>query len=150
MIRWAKTTSRWRQRAAWAAGAAAIFGTGPMVTAGEAPDGAAAALASAAVQVSTSGMATGHDGVVEAVRQTVVAAQVPALVTELPVRAGDMVRAGQVLVRLDARAADQVAAAGAAQVQAAQAALEAANRELERQRQLFEKHYISQAALDRA
>jgi multidrug resistance efflux pump len=55
-----------------------------------------------------------------------------------------------VLVRLDARAAEQQAGAAAAQVQAARAAQEAATRELERQRQLFQKSYISQAALDRA
>lgn len=91
-----------------------------------------------------------YDGVVEAVRQTVVAAQVPGAVVALNVRAGDKVKAGQVLLRLDARAAEQTAAAGAAQVQAARAAQDAATRELERQRQLFEKNYISRAALERA
>jgi RND family efflux transporter MFP subunit len=60
------------------------------------------------------------------------------------------VRAGQVLLRLDARAAEQTAAAGVAQLQAARAAQEAATREFERQQQLFETHYISRAALDRA
>jgi len=55
-----------------------------------------------------------------------------------------------VLARLDARAAEQAAAAGEAQVQAARATEDAATRELERQQQLFRKNYISQAALDRA
>jgi RND family efflux transporter MFP subunit len=68
----------------------------------------------------------------------------------LPVRAGERVKAGQVLLRIDARAAEQTAAAGAAQVLAARTAEDEARRELQRQRQLFEKGYISQAALDRA
>ncbi|HEX6363126.1 MAG TPA: efflux RND transporter periplasmic adaptor subunit, partial [Albitalea sp.] len=92
----------------------------------------------------------GYDGVVQAVRRTAVAAQVSGAVVELPVKAGDPVKAGQVLARLDARAAEQTAQVGAAQVQAARAAVEAATREYERQKQLFEKRYISQAALDRA
>ncbi|MCL2297283.1 MAG: efflux RND transporter periplasmic adaptor subunit [Proteobacteria bacterium] len=90
------------------------------------------------------------DGVVEAVRQTVIAAQVQGAVVALPVKVGDKVRAGQVLARLDARAAEQSAVASAAQVEAARAARDAAAREYERQQQLFRKNYISQAALDRA
>ena len=54
------------------------------------------------------------DGVVEAVRQTVIAAQVPGRITELRVKAGDVVKAGQTLARLDERtAAQQVAASQA-------------------------------------
>ena len=64
--------------------------------------------------------------------------------------AGDTVKAGQVLVRLDARAAEQNAASAAAQVEAARAAQVEATREFERQKQLFEKNFISRAALDRA
>jgi len=87
---------------------------------------------------------------VQAVRQTVIAAQVPGAVVALEVKAGDAVKAGQVLLRLDARAADQTAAAGAAQVQAARAAQEVATKDFERQQQLFQQNYISRAALDRA
>lgn len=118
------------------------------------PAGAAPAavpgLPSVAVAPAGGAQATGYDGVVEAVRQTVVAAQVPGAVVALSVQAGDRVKAGQVLLRLDARAADQQAGAAAAQVQAARAAEDAATREFERQKQLFQKQYISQAALDRA
>lgn len=134
-----------------AAGLAAGFGG-----AGHAAGPAAAAadevpaLASAVVAAGAPGQAAGYDGVVEAVRQTVVAAQVPGAVVALNVKAGDRVKAGQVLVRLDARAAEQQAGAAAAQVQAARAAQEAATREFERQKQLHQKNYISQAALDRA
>jgi RND family efflux transporter MFP subunit len=109
-----------------------------------------ATLATAPVAASDYGSRAGFDGVVEAVRQTVMAAQVQGAVVALPVKAGDKVRAGQVLLRLDARAAEQSAAASTAQVRAAQAASNAAAREYERQQQLFRKHYISQAALGRA
>jgi len=94
-----------------------------------------ASLATAPVTVIAAGEATSFDGVVEAVRQTVLASQVAGSVIALDVRAGNRVKAGQVLVRLDARAAEQQAGAAAAQVQVARATQES---------------YISQAALDRA
>lgn len=108
------------------------------------------ALASAPVTLGGAAEASGFDGVVQAVRQTAMAAQVAGAVVSLHVKAGDLVRSGQVLLRIDARAAEQTAAAGAAQVQAARAAQEAATRDFERQKQLFSKNYISQAALDSA
>jgi RND family efflux transporter MFP subunit len=107
-------------------------------------------LATAPVVSSSAAGTAGWDGVVEAVRQTAVAAQVSGAVVALEVRAGDTVKAGQVLARLDARAAEQTAAAGAAQAQAARAAQDEATKEFARQQQLFEQHYISRAALDRA
>ncbi len=114
--------------------------------------GPAAPPALQTAPVSTGGSApdAGYDGVVQAVRQTVIAAQVSGAVVQLDVKAGDTVKPGQVLLRLDARSAEHTAAAGAAQVRAAQATQEAAMRDYERQKQLFEKRYISQAALDRA
>jgi RND family efflux transporter MFP subunit len=90
------------------------------------------------------------EGAVEAVRQTVVAAQVSGAVVALQVQAGANVHAGQVLMRIDARAAEQTAAAGAAQAHAARVAMEEATRDFERQEQLFAQGFISQAALDRA
>lgn len=110
----------------------------------------AAELPAVAARAGAPGAAAPYDGVVEAIRQTVVAAQVPGAVVELNVKVGDRVSTGQVLVRLDARAADQAAAASDAQVQAARAALEVASRDFERQRQLFQKNFISQAALEQA
>ena len=97
-------------------------------------DNGHAGLATGPVTVIAAGEATSFDGVVEAVRQTVLASQVAGSVVALDVRAGDRVKAGQVLVRLDARAAEQQAGAAAAQVQAARAAQEAAKREFDRQR----------------
>ena len=110
----------------------------------------AAPWATEPAQASSQAGRSSYDGVVEALRQTVVAAQVPGAVVELAVKAGDTVQAGQLLLRIDARSADQSAAAVDAQVQAARAQLDVATREYERQKQLFAKKYISQAALDRA
>lgn len=107
-------------------------------------------IATVAVQSVGAGDSTGFDGVVEAVRQTVVAAQVSGAVVALAVKAGDVVKAGQVLARIDAHAAEQTVAASEAQVQSARASLEVATKEFERQKQLFRKNYTSQAALERA
>lgn len=107
-------------------------------------------LRSATVQRGAQLGASHHEGVVEAVRQTLLTAQVAGAVQEITVQVGDSVRAGQVLLRLDARAAEQTASASAAQVRAAQAFEQEAERELARQRQLLEADYISQAAFDRA
>jgi RND family efflux transporter MFP subunit len=111
---------------------------------------AAGALATAPVRTADEAGLSGFDGVVEAVRQTVVAAQVAGAVTSLEVKVGDTVKAGQVLARIDARTADFTASAGDAQVRSAQALLEMADKDYQRQKQLFDKQYISQAALERA
>ena len=107
-------------------------------------------LATAPAQALTAQGRSSFDGVVEAVRQTTIAAQVPGAVVDLPVKVGDRVQAGQLLLRIDARSADQGAAASHAQVQAARAGLDVAAREYTRQQKLREKQYISQAALDQA
>jgi RND family efflux transporter MFP subunit len=110
----------------------------------------AADLGAVAAQPVSGAAASAFDGVVEAVRTTVLAAQVPGAIVQLDAKVGDRVAAGQVLVRIDARAADQNAAASDAQVQAARASLDVAGKDFERQKQLFQKNYISQAALERA
>ena len=105
------------------------------------------------IAVQTTGQ-TAHeasfDAVVEAVRQTTLSAQVAGAVVALHVKVGDSVKAGQELLRIDARAAQQNVAGSSAQVEAAQAALQVATKELERQKQLLQKQYISQGAFDRA
>jgi len=110
----------------------------------------APAKATVAVTSAADAGSTSLEAVVEAVRQTTLSAQVPGAIVAVLVRAGDRVQAGQPLVRIDARAAQQNVAGSAAQVEAAQAALNVAATELERQKQLLQKQYISQAALDRA
>lgn len=90
------------------------------------------------------------DALIESTRQTVIAAQVSGRVTALYVKAGDRVSAGQALLVVDRRAADQQLAAARAQAAAARAELDVSRRELDRAQTLFEKKYVSQAALDRA
>ena len=90
------------------------------------------------------------DAVVEAVRQATLSSQVPGAIVALNVKVGDKVRAGQALIHIDARAAQQQVVGSSAQLDAAQAAQRVAAKELDRQKQLFEKQYISQGALDRA
>ncbi len=106
------------------------------------------------VAVQSSGTAgaerVSFDGVVEAVRQSTLSAQVAGAIVAVNVKAGDRVRAGQELLRIDARAASQNTAATVAQVEAARATLNVSSKEYERQKQLFQKQYISQSALDRA
>ena len=111
---------------------------------------AAADLSAVPAQSAANTATSAFDGVVEAVRQTVVSAQVPGAVVAIEVKVGDVVKAGQLLARIDARAAEQNVAASDAQVQSARATLEVATKEFDRQKQLFEKNYTSQAALERA
>ena len=121
---------------------------------GACPAGATEGAALATVQVQGSAGAAGSgvslDAVVEAVRQTTLSAQVAGAIVALNVKVGDVVKAGQPLVRIDARAASQNAAASAAQVEATRAAQNLAASEYQRQQLLFQKQYISQSALDRA
>lgn len=113
-------------------------------------DTAALPVATFTVKPAAAQLASSVDAQVEAVRDATLSAQVQGAVTSLSAKAGDRVTAGQELARIDARAAQQSAAASAAQVDAARAAQNVATKEYERQKQLFQKQYISQAALDRA
>lgn len=90
------------------------------------------------------------EGTVQALRQATVSAQVSGNVLALAVKAGDRVKAGQVLARLD----DRDAAAGLLRTDAgvaqAEAELRNARSAAERSRELRSKGFISQAALDSA
>jgi RND family efflux transporter MFP subunit len=90
------------------------------------------------------------EGVVEAVRQSTLAAQVTGRVVTLNVKAGDSVRAGQVLVQIDARTAAQAEAASQSQVREARVNLANVKAKFERSQLLFAQKFISQAALDQA
>ncbi len=83
------------------------------------------------------------EGVVEAVRQATVAAQVPGRVVEVRVDAGQRVKKGEVLMRLDSREASENAAAAQAQLVNAKAAYE-------RTQRLVAQKFVSAAALDKA
>lgn len=90
------------------------------------------------------------EGVVEAVRQSTLAAQIAGQIVELKVKVGDSVKAGQVLLRIDPRAAEQVVSGSQSQLAEAQAGLTNALRGFERNKQLFAQHFISKAGLDQA
>jgi len=90
------------------------------------------------------------EGQVEAIRQTTLGAQIAGRIVALDVKAGDSVRAGQVLARIDARTADQAVAAGRSQIAEAEANLANAKRKYERNRDLVAQKFVSQAALDQA
>lgn len=83
------------------------------------------------------------DAVVEAVKQATIAAQMQGRVIEVRVDAGSRVRAGEVLMRLDAREPTQSLAGAQAQLANASAAYE-------RNKHLFAQKFVSQAALDKA
>lgn len=83
------------------------------------------------------------DGEVEAVRQSDIAAQVAGRIVELTVTEGDQVTEKALLVRIDARAADE-------QLKAQRALFAEAEREYERTRKLFEQKMISRTDMDRA
>lgn len=102
------------------------------------------------VEVRATSSASGFelDGSLQPVQQATLAAQVPGSVLALSVKAGDRVRRGDVIARIDERDT----AAGVAQADAAVAQAEAnlrnARLHAERSRSLKEQNFVSQAALD--
>ena len=90
------------------------------------------------------------DGVVEAVRQATISAQIAGRILELRVEAGAAVSAGQVLARIDEREVAQVVAASDAQVARAEADLGSALVNLQRTQRLAEQKFVSPAAVDKA
>lgn len=90
------------------------------------------------------------EGVVEAVRSATLAAQTQGRILEMKVDAGDRVRAGEVVVRIDSSEAAQAVAGAVAQVEQARAGAINARAQYERTRGLFEQKFVSQAALDQA
>jgi RND family efflux transporter MFP subunit len=83
------------------------------------------------------------EATVEAVAQTTLTAQVSGRVIEMRVDAGQAVKKGQLLLRIDAREAGEVATAASAQYINAKA-------NYERMKNLQKQNFISAAALDKA
>ena len=96
------------------------------------------------------GAALEFDAVLQPVRQATVAAQVGGNVLALRVKAGDTVRRGQPLVRLDDRELRATTARSDAAVAQAEAELRTTQQVLERNRELKKNGFISPAALDSA
>lgn len=104
---------------------------------------AAPGLATVTVELREVAQTYPAEAVVEAVRQATLAAQVTGRILEARVDAGDRVKAGQVLMRIDAREAAEGLAAARAQLGNAKA-------NLERVKNLVAQKFVSQAALDKA
>jgi len=109
-----------------------------------------AGLATATVELREVELTYPTEAVVEAVKQATVAAQVQGRVVEVRADAGDRVRQGDVLMRIDEREAAQAAAGADAQLAQAQANLTNAKATYERTRNLLAQKFVSQAALDQA
>jgi RND family efflux transporter MFP subunit len=138
----ARSAARLLACGAFAAGMAAAAETAPAVAGPQVP---VMALGAQAV-----GAGLTLDGNLQAVRQSVLSAQASGRIASLSVKAGDRVKAGQVLAVIDDRATQ----AGVAQAQAglaqADANLTNAKAAYERARDLRAQGFLAQAAVDSA
>jgi RND family efflux transporter MFP subunit len=83
------------------------------------------------------------EAVLEATRQATVATQVSGRIVDVRVEAGQRIKAGDLLMRIDAREATENVAAANAQLAQAEA-------NYQRTKNLFRQKFVSQAALDQA
>lgn len=90
------------------------------------------------------------DAAVDAVQQSTLSAQASGRIVSIAVKAGDAVRAGQVLAIIDDRATQAGVAQARAGVAQAQAELRDAQAHLDRVHDLQRQGFVSQAALDTA
>lgn len=88
------------------------------------------------------------NGTVTALKSVDLRSQVTSTVRQVHIREGQYVRAGELLVSLDARADEANIRKAQAQVEKDRADLATATRNFARQRELFEQKFISQSALD--
>jgi HlyD family secretion protein len=114
-----------------------------------------------AVEVTVEGGSAGSiltaSGYIVAQQQAAVAAQTTGMIVEVLVREGERVEKGQVIARLDSRAATAAAEAAAGQLQAGEAAVvqyqalaERTTRDLKRKRALATDDAVSPATLEQA
>jgi RND family efflux transporter MFP subunit len=111
---------------------------------------AAPALRTAQVQYREVDQTYAAEGVVEAVKQSTVAAQIPGRVVAVNFDVGDRVKKGQVIVRIDPTEVNQAYAASQAQIAQAEATLRNAKAQFERTQMLVKQKFMSPAALDKA
>lgn len=90
------------------------------------------------------------DGAIEAVKQSVISAQISGQISSLEIKAGDQVKAGQLLLIIDDREVMAGEQKAQAQLIQAEAELRNARVNLERTRQLQSEGFVSKAALDTA
>jgi RND family efflux transporter MFP subunit len=130
--------------------AAGAFAAAALLFAAVGSPALAQAGASATVELREVDDVYAADAIIESVHQATVSAQIAGQLTQLLVDAGDRVRRGQLLARIDTRAADAQVASASAQVAQAEAALAQAQLEHNRTRSLVVQGFVSQAALDKA
>ena len=113
---------------------------------------AASPVEVAVVQARPQAVPTGFefDGVVEPVKQSTIASQASGRVASITVKAGDQVRAGQLLATIDDRETQTGVQRSQAQVSQADAEWRNAQANAERTRELQSKGFVSKAALDTA
>jgi RND family efflux transporter MFP subunit len=107
-------------------------------------------LGTAAAEIRDVDLTVSAEALVEAVRQSTVSSQVAGRIVDIRFDVGDRVQKGEVIVRIDERAATQAVAATEAQVRAAETLLAQSRADLERSRRLRGQGFISQAAYDKA
>jgi RND family efflux transporter MFP subunit len=120
-----------------------------LVFAPAAPAADAPVLRTAAVQYREVERTYAAEGVVEAVKQSTVAAQISGRVVAVNFDVGDRVKKGQVIVRIDPAEVDQAYSASRAQIAQAAAALRNAQAQYERTQQLVAQKFMSAAAMDK-
>lgn len=106
----------------------------------------------AVLQARAQAVSTGFelDGVIEPVKQSTISSQASGRVASIAVKAGDPVRAGQLLATIDDRETQTGVQRSQAQVAQADAELRNAQANAERTRELQAKGFVSKAALDTA
>lgn len=104
----------------------------------------------APVQIKAVGSGFEIDGVVQPVKQSTVSAQASGHIAALLVKAGDKVRAGQLLASIDDRETQTGVQRSQAQVTQAQADLHNAQANFKRTQELRAQGFVSAAALDTA
>jgi RND family efflux transporter MFP subunit len=104
----------------------------------------------AEVQLKAVGSGFEMDGVVQPVKQSTVSAQASGRLVTLAVKAGDPVRAGQLLATIDDRETQTGVQLSRAQAAQAQAELRNAQANFERTRELLAQGFVSKAAMDTA
>jgi len=135
----------------WLAGMAAVIALAPggVRAAADAPP-AGPQVPVVSVGAHTAGAALTLDGSLQAVRQSTLSAQASGRIASLSVKAGDRVKAGQVLAVIDDRATQAGVAQAQAGVAQAEAQLANAQAHFERTRDLRAQGFVAQAALDTA
>ena len=87
-------------------------------------------------------------GKVKAQADVQISADIMGRIIELPVKEGDKVKAGQVLLKIDSRSHEMDLAQTKGSLLSAKSELETARLTLDREKQLYEKHLISKAQFD--